>query len=222
MLVISYGGSILAPEEIDTGFISRVAELLKSAEGSVYVVVGGGEIAREYIERGRELGANESLLDEIGILATRMNAYLLLSALGNEVYPRVAESIDEAITAKQRIVVMGGTVPGHTTDAVAALLAERLGSKKLLLATSVDGVYTSDPKRDATAKKIRKLSAGELVGIVAKNSAVAGAKSVMDLLGARVIERSSMECWIFDGRNLEDLKNALRGNEKDFSGSIIG
>jgi len=133
MLVISYGGSILAPEEIDTGFISRVAELLKKAEGSVYVVVGGGEIAREYIERGRELGANESLLDEIGILATRMNAYLLLSALGSEAYPRVAESIDEAITAKQRIVVMGGTVPGHTTDAVAALLAERLGSKNSCL-----------------------------------------------------------------------------------------
>jgi uridylate kinase len=43
----------------------------------------------------------------------------------------------------------------------------------------------------------------------------------MDLLGARVIERSSMECWIFDGRNTEDLKNALRGNEKNFSGSII-
>jgi len=68
---------------------------------------------------------------------------------------------------------------------------------------------------------MRKLSAGELVGIVAKNSAVAGSKSVMDLLGARVVERSSMECWIFDGRNTEDLKNALRGNEKDFSGSII-
>jgi len=68
---------------------------------------------------------------------------------------------------------------------------------------------------------MRKLSAGELVGIVAKNSAVAGSKSVMDLLGARVVERSSMECWIFDGRNTEDLKNALIGNEKDFSGSII-
>jgi len=53
---------------------------------------------------------------------------------------------------------------------------------------------------------MRKLSAGELVGIVAKNSAVAGSKSVMDLLGARVVERSSMECWIFDGRNTEDLK----------------
>lgn len=221
MLVVSYGGSIIAPEEIDVEFIDGVASCLENTEDSVCVVVGGGEVARKYIEKGRELGANESLLDEIGILATRMNAYLLLSALGNDAYPRVADTINEAITATSRFVVMGGTVPGHTTDAVAALLAERLGSKKLILATSVDGVYTSDPKIDRNAKKIKELKASELVAIVAKNSAKAGAKSVMDLLGARIIERSGMECWIFDGRNLEDFRRALRGEREGFSGSII-
>ena len=222
MLVVSYGGSIIAPEEIDAEFIDGVASCLENTEDSVCVVVGGGEVARKYIEKGRELGANESLLDEIGILATRMNAYLLLCALGNDAYPRVADTINEAITADSRFVVMGGTVPGHTTDAVAALLAERLGSKKLVLATSVDGVYTSDPKLDRNAKKIKELRAGELVAIVAKNSAKAGAKSVMDLLGARIIERSGMECWIFDGRNLEDFRRALKGDREGFSGSIIG
>jgi len=221
MLVVSYGGSIIAPEEIDVEFIDGVASCLENTEDSVCVVVGGGEVARKYIEKGRELGANESLLDEIGILATRMNAYLLLSALGNDAYPRVADTINEAITATSRFVVMGGTVPGHTTDAVAALLAERLGSKKLILATSVDGVYTSDPKIDRNAKKIKELKASELVAIVAKNSAKAGAKSVMDLLGARIIERSGMECWIFDGRNLEDFRRALMGDREGFSGSII-
>jgi uridylate kinase len=221
MLVVSYGGSIIAPEDIDAGFIERIAECLMDTKEEAYIVVGGGEIARKYIEKGRELGANESLLDEIGILATRMNAYLLLCALGNDAYPRVAETINEAITAEGRRVVMGGTVPGHTTDAVAALLAERLDSKKLILATSVDGVYTSDPKLDKNAKKIKELKASELVAIVTKNSAKAGSKSVVDLLGARVIERSGMECWIFDGRNLEGFKRALEGERKGFCGSIV-
>lgn len=221
MLVVSYGGSIIAPENIDTEFIKEVAECFKSVEDRIYIVVGGGEVARKYIGKGREMNANESLLDEIGILATRMNAYLLISALGKEAYPKVAETINEAITAEHRFVVMGGTIPGHTTDAVAALLAERLNSKKLLLATSVDGVYTGDPKSDRNAKKVKELKANELVSIVAKNSARAGAKSVVDLLGARIIERSSMECWVFDGKNLEDLRRALRGERDNFSGSIV-
>jgi len=221
MVVVSYGGSILAPEAIDTEFIKRVAECLRSVKERAYVVVGGGEIARKYIEKGRALEANESLLDEMGILATRMNAYLLVCALGEGVYPKVAETINEAIVARENFVVMGGTVPGHTTDAVAALLAEKLGSKKLLLATSVDGVYTSDPRTNRDAEKIEELKASDLVRIVAKNSAEAGAKSVMDLLGARIIERSKMECWVFDGRNLEDFKRALKGDKEGFTGSIV-
>ena len=79
--VISYGGSILAPENIDTSFIKKVAKILSEKREKIFIVVGGGAVARNYIARARELNVNESLLDEIGILATRINGYLLLCAL---------------------------------------------------------------------------------------------------------------------------------------------
>ena len=116
---------------------------------------------------------------------------------------------------------MGGTVPGHTTDAVSALLAERIGTQKLLIATSVDGVYTADPKKDSKAKKVDLLTPGQLVDIVIKNSAGAGSTSVIDLVASRIIERSGMECWIFDGRDLEDLKKGLENKREGFNGTIV-
>ena len=220
-IVISYGGSIIAPEKINPEFIEKLTSVIPSGGEKTYLVVGGGEIARKYICLGRELGANESLLDEMGILATRMNAYLLLSAIGKDVYPRVAGSIDEAMISNNMVTLMGGTIPGHTTDAVAAILAERIGADRLLIATSVDGIYTSDPRIDEGAKKLDRLGPEEAVRISLKNSAAAGSKSVIDLLAARIIERSSMECWVFDGRDVKELENAIRGDIKHFGGSVI-
>ena len=60
-----------------------------------------------------------------------------------------------------RIVVMGGVAVGQTTDAVAALLAEYVRADRLIVATSVDGVYTADPEKDPDAKK---LGAHDLTG----------------------------------------------------------
>jgi uridylate kinase, putative len=222
--VISYGGSIIAPEKIDISFIKKVVRILSEKKEKMFVVVGGGVIARNYIARARELKGNEYLLDEIGILATRINAHLLLCALNDlnvDVYPKIAETIDEAITAKNGMVVMGGTVPGHTTDAVSALLAERADARKLLIATSVEGVYTADPKKDNKARKIDLLTPEQLIGIVMKNRSIAGSISVIDLLASRIIERSNIECWIFDGRNLEDLKRGLENKREGFNGTIV-
>jgi Uridylate kinase len=52
---------------------------------------------------------------------------------------------------------MGGTEPGHTTDTVAMLLAERIGANVMINATSVDGVYTADPRKDSSARKLENL-----------------------------------------------------------------
>ena len=88
-----------------------------------FLVVGGGRTAREYIGYARKLGADESYLDEIGISCTRLNAMLLIAALGEKAAPVVANDFDHALqlAGNYDVVVMGGTHPGHTTDAVAAM-----------------------------------------------------------------------------------------------------
>lgn len=62
---------------------ANIFKKIKDEGHEVAIVVGGGKTAREYIEIGRELGASESFCDELGIMATRMNAMILITALGD-------------------------------------------------------------------------------------------------------------------------------------------
>jgi len=222
-LVISIGGSILLPDDEDMSELIELSKMLQSTsqERNLYLVVGGGKTARQYIKWGRRLKADEATLDELGIATSRLNARLLIIALEGDVYPVPAESFDEAISAGSHysIITMGGTHPGHTTDAVAAMLAERLNSERLINATSVDGVYTGDPKKDNKAEKLEELNYEELIEIVSKSEHGAGPNIVFDPLAARIIKRANIKAYIVDGRDLDSFKNAIK--EKRFSGSII-
>ena len=209
-VVLSLGGSVFSGE---TGKIREFAKAIEtiSQENQVFVVVGGGKLAREYIQRARELGATETFCDYVGIAATRMNAILLISAL-----PSAAKKVpDDFMEAEElsklyKVVVMGGTFPGHTTDATAALLAEFVKADMLINATNVDGVYSADPKADPNAVKYDRLSPQQLIEIVGKNSAKAGTNVVIDLLAAKIIERSRIKTYVILGTP-ENILRAVRG-----------
>ncbi|MFP4050325.1 MAG: UMP kinase [Thermoplasmata archaeon] len=222
-LVISIGGSIVLPDDNDLTYLNDLIKMLKniSKEYNLYIVVGGGITARKYIEWGRELGADEATLDELGINTSRLNARLMIIGLGKNTYPVPAKNFDEAISAGNHysVVVMGGTHPGHTTDAVAAMLAERLKVNRLINATSVDGVYTSDPKKDKNAERIDVLNFDELIDIVSKDPGGAGPNVVFDPTAAKIIKRANIETYIVDGRDLEEFGKAI--NDLDFHGTKI-
>jgi len=222
-VVLSLGGSVLIKDQDDAKYIKELAKVLieVSEYRKLYVVTGGGRIARFYINSGRELGADETSLDEMGIEVTRLNARLLMIALGDHATHIPSKSYDEAVNAAKThsIVVMGGVSPGITTDAVSALLAERAKAKWLVNATSVDGAYTADPKKDLTAKRLPKLAYKELISLVGGTPSGAGPNIVFDPMGAKVIERSRIALAIVDGRDLQNLKNALEG--KQFKGTLV-
>ena len=222
-IAISIGGSILVPDNDDMSFIKQLAStLLELVPNYKFLVVcGGGKIARYYITIGRSLGADESSLDELGIEVTRLNARLLITALGEKAYYKPAESLDEARLAlnSNQIVVMGGTHPGHTTDAVAAVGAERIKTTRLINATSVDGVYTEDPKVNPNATKIEKMTYKELLDKVLYSRMEAGSSFVFDPLGAKLIGRSKIPTAVVHGRDMQQLANAIKG--LPFKGTII-
>jgi uridylate kinase len=222
-VVISIGGSILIQEKDDIAFFRKLADMLleKSNEHKLYIVTGGGKVAREYIHIGRELGASEGYLDEIGIDITRLNARLLITALGEKAYHMPARIIAEALDAGKthQITVMGGLHPGFTTDAVSAMMAERVNAARLVNATSVPGVFTADPKKDRSAKLIKKMNYDELIEIVDKGEKGAGPHIVFDPLAARIIKRSHMKTIVCDGRNLQALVNSIDGDSS--AGTLI-
>lgn len=226
-IVISIGGSIIAPGEPDAEYIKKFSELLRelSAGNKIGVVVGGGKIARDYIGISRDFGASEFFCDLLGIEVSRINARLLIPALQiKSIGVNKKPSLTIAGAAKEMshhdVVVMGGTHPGHTTDGVAAMLSEYIDGDLLVIATSIDGVYTADPKKDPDAEKLEKLNFDELVEVSARGDLDAGASVVVDLVAAKVIKRSKIKTFVLDGRDLANFRNAVIGEK--FVGSVVG
>jgi uridylate kinase len=215
-VVISIGGSVLAPD-LDADRVTRHASAIsRLIDGGceVGVVVGGGGVARDYISTARRLGANEVQLDQVGIDVTRINARLLIAALDDRSAPSPSHEYEEAGEALRRgdVPVMGGVVPGQTTDAVAAALAEYVDADLLVYATSVDGVFSADPTGDPEAERYDRLSGSELVDVILPMSRGAGASAPVDLLAAKLIERSKMRTVVLDGTDPMRVERAvLRG-----------
>ncbi|WP_440770985.1 UMP kinase [Natronorubrum sp. DTA28] len=218
-VVVSIGGSVLVPE-LGTDRVAEHAAVVEDlvADGCrVGAVVGGGGVAREYISAARDLGANEIELDQLGIDVTRLNARLLIAALGGDSVTAPAKDYEEAGEALQRggISVMGGVAPAQTTDAVGAALAEYVDADLLVYATSVPGVYSDDPNENAEATKYDRLSAADLVDVIAGLEMNAGASAPVDLLAAKIIERSGMRTIVLDGTDPDRISRAVRYGEHD-------
>lgn len=222
-VVISIGGSVLIPGEDDGPYISRLAATLLDLSGrlKLYVVVGGGRHARYYINVGRDLGASEEVLDELGILITRVNARLLVMALGNRCSREVPETVEGAVQLGNgsELVVMGGTTPGHTTDAVSLELALAVGASRFVNASAVDGIYTADPRKDPLARRIESMSFEELDEITGGEYEGAGKNIVLDPVATRLIVDNRLPTYVVDGRDMEALRGAIMG--ADFHGTSI-
>ena len=222
IVVISIGGSILIPDQNDSVFIGKLAEMLKKASEKVRlcVVCGGGKIARYYTVTGRELGGDEYQLDLLGIGCTRLNAALLALALGERSSTDIPLDVKTAAKrfAEGKIVVMGGTEPGHTTDAVATMLAVELGGARVINATSVDAVYSDDPRKNPDAVRYDRLTIEELDALVYKDHG-AGKSSVFDPMGVQIAKKEKIDIQMVDGRNLAELEKAILG--QPFSGTYI-
>ncbi|MFP3318514.1 MAG: UMP kinase [Thermoplasmata archaeon] len=214
-VVISVGGSLVNPGGIDENFLQGFSEMINSLidKYRFVIVVGGGKLARDYIEIARKRGESEYNLDLIGIMATRINALLVKSYIKNA---RYAQDLKEITNGN---VVMGGTVPGHTTDAVSLLAAELLGVKKVINATTVDGVYDKDPKVNKDARLIKDIRYADLLGMFYLNSSGAGPNQVLDFLSIKIAERSGIEIMVINGRDIDNFKKAIEGD--DFRGTRV-
>jgi len=221
-VVVSIGGSVLAPD-LDAERVQRhatVVDGLVEDGHEVAVVVGGGEVARQYIGTARELGATEYDLDALGIDVTRLNARLLVTALDSGATPEPAESHEAARASLRRgeVAVMGGTVPGHTTDAVSAMLAEMVEADLLVYGTSVPGVFSADPDVDDDAEQFDRLTASELVDVISSIETAAGSNAPVDLLAAKIIERSGLRAVVLDGTEPGRIADAVAG---EFDGTEV-
>lgn len=178
-VVLKLSGEALAGQ---TGFginpptIKEMVQEIKDVHDlgvEIAIVVGGGNIWRGVI--GEEMGMERAQADYMGMLATVMNALALQDTLENIGVPtRVQTSIDMRQIAepyirrravrhleKERVVIFAGGTgnPYFSTDTAAALRAAEIDADVILMAkNNVDGVYSADPRVDATAEKFIELT----------------------------------------------------------------
>jgi len=211
-IVVTIGGSILVQDNSYKKF-KEYAEIISqmNTEHKLYVVVGGGKPARDYITMARGLGASEALCDDVGIDVTRLNARLLITALQEAAYPKVPHNFQEALEYSQsgKLVVMGGTEPAHSTDAVGSILAEFIGADLLINATSVDGLYDKDPKKYSDAVKFEEITASDMMDLLSNKDIKAGTYEFFDHTASGIIKRSKLKTVVVDGNDPENLLKAV-------------
>jgi len=184
--VLKIGGSLLYDKtgKILVDQVRNYSAAIKSLEKdghSLVVVVGGGIPARVFISAARELGASEAQCDWLGIKLARNNAELLCAALGDIAYPKVVETLDELEVAVKlgKVVLMGGLIPGQSTNAVAALAAETINAETLFNATNVDGVYNRDPDEPG-ATRFDSITISQLKEVLSSGGTKAGEYKLFD------------------------------------------
>jgi len=159
---------------IDPQVVQRIATEIQEVHAlgvEIALVVGGGNIFRGI--RASAIGMDRASADYMGMLATVMNALALQDALEKRgVYTRVVSAIEMREVAepfirrrairhleKGRIVIFAAGIgqPFFTTDTAAAMRALEIQADVIMKATRVGGIYTADPRKDATAVKIDQL-----------------------------------------------------------------
>lgn len=223
--VISVGGSLIVPENIDTDFLASFKKfILKRIEkGDKFILVaGGGKTARKYQNAASSVSEidNEEK-DWLGIHATRINGHLLRTIFKKLANPKVITNYVkdlEDLEFNEKILVGAGWKPGRSTDYVTVLLAEKFGAKSLINLSNVEYVYSDDPRVNPKAKRYDKISWKEFRDIVG-SVWDPGMSAPFDPIASKKAQELKLKVAIMTGKDLENLNKYLDGNK--FKGTLI-
>ena len=221
-IVISLGGSLIAPNQIDIDYLKKFTNLIKEYVSNGYkfaVITGGGSTARTYINASKEISnpTNDDL-DWIGIATTRINAELLRVSFGELAHDVIIMNPDIIPITNKPVLVGGGWKPGNSSDLAAVHIAKSINAKKVINLSNIDYAYDKDPRKyeDATPIKESNWSDFRKILPVEWNP---GLNSPFDPIAADKAEELGLEVAILNGQNIENLKNYLE--VKEFVGTII-
>jgi len=221
-IIISLGGSIIVPNNIDVNLLKDFKKLILSQVGKgrkFVITTGGGKICRNYQNVAKEISnpSNEKL-DWIGIASLKLNAELLRVIFGEYAHEKVISNLSENFIFDEPIVIGSAYKPGHSTDFDAVQSAKTIGAKRIINLSNIDYVYDSDPKINPDARKIEKISWTEYRKLIPKEWNP-GLNTPFDPIASEMAEKEGMEVVIMNGKPIDNLRKYL--NEENFLGTVI-
>jgi uridylate kinase len=221
-VVLKLSGEALAGSQgygIDPGVLERIAAELREVVAlgvQVAVVIGGGNIFRGVAASAG--GMDRATADYMGMLATIINALALQDALEKTgLQTRVLSAIEMRAVAepyirrrairhleKGRVVIFaaGTGNPFFTTDTAGALRAVEIGAEAIMKATKVDGIYSADPRRDASAERLARTTYGDVL---------ARRLEVMDATAISLCMENRLPIIVFDLTRSGNIKRIVLG-----------
>lgn len=219
--VISLGGSIIVPDEVDIGFIKKFKELIEEyvSKGYKFVIYcGGGSLARKYQDAYRYLKDQDSeTQDWIGISATHHNALLLRAIFHEIAEEKIIYDPNEKIEFNKSLIFAGGWKPGWSTDYDAVLVAKQLGITNVVNMSNIDHVYDKDPNKNSDAQALEKISWKDFRKLVG-DEWKPGLNMPFDPVASKEAEKIDLKVYVV-GKDLDNLKKVLDGEK--FKGTII-
>ncbi len=224
-IVMSVGGSLIVPDQIDTAFLAELKALIvrETTEGGrrFIIITGGGKTARRYQDAAASVSELTSEdLDWLGVHATRLNGHLLRTVFRGLAHPVMVTNPDDVLDAPKdfKLIIAAGYRPGASTDLRAIQIADRVGATKAINLSNTDYVYTSNPETDPDAKHIEEIEWSEFRKLIPEEWDP-GLSTPFDPVAAREAERLGIEVAHINGSRLSELDNYLTG--KPFIGTRI-
>ncbi|MEM0201560.1 MAG: hypothetical protein QXR73_00065 [Candidatus Micrarchaeaceae archaeon] len=200
-IVVSLGGSFLFSK---MGSVKKLKALLLEMDLHAVLVVGGGKLARRYIDFGKRMGIEGNKLHEIGIKSTMLNAFIISEYFGCSYYSGDPREIGSA----KGTVATGGYKPGWTTDVCAAYACISRGSKVLFNISKERGVFDKDPGLFKEAKLIHHMGFADLYKLVMGNRKP-GMNFIFDPMAAKICEKNGIDVVVTN--SVEDIRRYIEG-----------
>lgn len=223
LCVISLGGSLVVPGEVDVAFLKKFRKLLLSEirRGRRFIcIVGGGKIARQYQHAAKMVFkmSNEDL-DWLGIHATRLNAHLLRTIFRAVAYPKIITSSKKIHTSvNYPVIIASGFRPGASTDFCAVKLAKAFGAQTILNLSNIDWVYSKDPNTYSNAKKFESMTWHKFRSLFGSHWDP-GANVPFDPKASLFASRWGLRVIVANGKDLKNVRALIQG--KKGKGTII-
>ncbi len=225
ILVFSLGGSLVVPKNgIDIAFLNKMRKGIYSILeldfiDKIILVIGGGKTSRDYIKAAKDLPkVKKDNLDQLGIIATKLNAELVKMFLQPRAYHKVLKD-PKNIPLQEELIIASGWKPGNSTDLNTVLWALSMNQNQVYNLTDVDQVYKKDPHKFPNAKAFEKLSWPEFKDIIGGDWKP-GLSTPFGPMACKKASQENLKVVVLKGNDYDNIKKCIQG--KDCTATVIG
>lgn len=220
-IVLSLGGSLIVPQEIQVDFLKQFRELIVSKIDKFQFVIfaGGGKTCRVYQDAAAKIvPLTDWQLDWIGIHASRLNAQLLHTIFEEEAEKHVVKDPTKKIQMTKPILIGAGWKPGWSTDFVAVQFAVTHGFTQVVNLSNIEYVYDKDPKKFPDAKPFKEMTWAQMRELVG-DEWTPGMSAPFDPIASKLAQEKGIEVIVANGTAIDNIRAILE--DQDFVGTRI-